>query len=153
MDQCTHAARAEYWRNIIKACGQRPAGQSAKKWMDENGICEQSYYHWQRKFRQQAYDQMKEKEMLPSVTEKAEVSFAEITYSPVVGREDIPGVSEVGRTPAAVIRTSATSIEISNQISESLLSRILREVSNACGCGRDPAGGPCLRNSWPQDGD
>ena len=44
MDQCTHEVRAEYWRNIIKACGQRPAGQSAKKWMDENGICEQSYY-------------------------------------------------------------------------------------------------------------
>ena len=110
---------------------ERPAGQSAKKWMDENGICEQSYYHWQRKFRQQAYDQMKEKEMLPSVTEKAEVSFAEIPYTPAVGREDIPGVSEVGRTPAAVIRTSAMSIEISNQISESLLSRILREVSNA----------------------
>lgn len=131
MDQCTHEVRAEYWKRIIQACGQRPAGQSAKKWMDENGICEQSYYHWQRKFRQQAYDQMKEKEMLPSVTEKAEVSFAEIPYSPAVGREDIPGVSEVGRTPAAVIRTSAMSIEISNQISESLLSRILREVSNA----------------------
>lgn len=131
MDQCTHEVRAEYWKNIIKACGQRPAGQSAKKWMDENGICEQSYYHWQRKFRQQAYARMKEKEMLPSVAEKAEVSFAEIPYSPVVGREYIPGVSEAGRTPAAVIRTSAMSIEISNQISESLLSRILREVSNA----------------------
>ena len=131
MDQCTHEVRAEYWRNIIKACGQRPAGQSAKKWMDENGICEQSYYHWQRKFRQQAYYQMKEKEMLPSVTEKAEVSLAEIQYRPAVGREDIPGVSEAGRTPAAVIRTSAMSIEISNQISESLLSRILREVANA----------------------
>ena len=131
MDQYTHEVRTEYWKNIIKACRQRPAGQSAKKWMDENGICEQSYYHWQRKFRQQAYDQMKEKEMLPSVTEKAEVSFAEIPYTPAVGREDIPGVSEVGRTPAAVIRTSAMSIEISNQISESLLSRILREVSNA----------------------
>ena len=131
MDQYTHEVRAEYWKNIIKACRQRPAGQSAKKWMDENGLCEQSYYHWQRKFRQQAYDQMKGKEMLPSVAEKAEVSFAEIPYSPAVGREDIPGVSEVGRTPAAVIRTSAMSIEISNQISESLLSRILREVSNA----------------------
>ena len=132
MDQCTHEVRAEYWRNIIKACGQRPAGQSAKKWMDENGICEQSYYHWQRKFRQQAYDQMKEKEMLPSVAEKAEVSFAEIPYSPVAGREDIPGVNKVGCAPiAAVIRTSAISIEISNQISDSLLIRILREVSNA----------------------
>ena len=53
MDQCTHEVRAEYWRKIIQACGQRPAGQSAKRWMDENGIREQSYYHWQRRFRQQ----------------------------------------------------------------------------------------------------
>ena len=59
MDQCTHEVRAEYWKRIIRACGQRPAGQSAKSWMEENGICEQSYYHWQRKFRQQAYGQMK----------------------------------------------------------------------------------------------
>ena len=44
MDQCTHEVRAEYWRKIIQACGQRPAGQSAKRWMDENGIREQSYY-------------------------------------------------------------------------------------------------------------
>ena len=74
---------------------------------------------------------MKEKEMLPSVAEKAEVSFAEIPYSPAV-REDLSGVNEAGCAPiAAVIRTSAMSIEISNQISESLLSRILREVSNA----------------------
>ena len=131
MDQCTHEVRAEYWRNIIKACGQRPAGQSAKKWMDENGICEQSYYHWQRKFRQQAYDQMKEKETLPSVTAKTEVSFAEIPYSQAVGKENRPGVIEADHEPAAVIRTSAMSIEISNHISESLLSRILREVSHA----------------------
>ena len=59
MDQCTHEVRAEYWKKIIQACGQRPAGQSAKSWMDENGICEQSYYHWQRWFRKQAYEEMK----------------------------------------------------------------------------------------------
>ena len=34
MDQCTHEVRAEYWKGIIKACGQRPAGQSARtRWM------------------------------------------------------------------------------------------------------------------------
>lgn len=30
MDQCTHEVRTEYWKKIIQACGQRPAGQSAK---------------------------------------------------------------------------------------------------------------------------
>jgi len=59
MDQCTHEVRAEYCKKIIQACGQRPAGQSAKSWMNENGIREQSYYHWQRRFRKQAYEEMK----------------------------------------------------------------------------------------------
>lgn len=67
MDQCTHEVRAEYWKGIIKACGQRPAGQSAKNWMNENGICEQSYYHWQRKFRQKAYEEMRKNMSLKSM--------------------------------------------------------------------------------------
>ena len=66
MDQCTHEVRAEYWKKIIQACGQRPAGQSAKSWMDENGICEQSYYHWQRRFRKQAYEEMKGNSSVPA---------------------------------------------------------------------------------------
>jgi len=81
MDQCTHEVRAEYWKGIIKAYGQRPAGQSAKNWMDENGICEQSYYHWQRKFRQKAYEEMrKSSDAVPAVAEKPELSFVEIPY-------------------------------------------------------------------------
>lgn len=78
MDQCTREVRAEYWRKIIQACGQRPAGQSAKRWMDENGIREQSYYHWQRRFRQQAYAEMKENVSVPAVTGKSELDFVEI---------------------------------------------------------------------------
>ena len=75
MDQCTHEVRAEYWKKIIQACGQRPAGQSAKSWMDENGICEQSYYHWQRRFRKQAYEEMKENASVPAVAEKTELTL------------------------------------------------------------------------------
>lgn len=78
MDQCTHEVRAEYWKKIIRACGQRPAGQSAKSWMDENGIREQSYYHWQRRFREQAYEEMKENASVPAVAEKAELTFVEV---------------------------------------------------------------------------
>ena len=72
MDQCTHEVRAEYWKKIIQACGQRPAGQSAKSWMDENGICEQSYYYWQRRFRKQAYEEMKGNTSVPAVAERSE---------------------------------------------------------------------------------
>ena len=128
MDQCTHEVRAEYWKGIIKACGQRPAGQTAKGWMEENGICEQSYYHWQRKFRKQAYEQMEG--TVPAVVKasgKEEFTFVEV---PCI--QPAPADTEVrDSSPVAVIQTPSMKIEITNGISDSVLSRILREVSNA----------------------
>ena len=127
MDQCTHEVRAEYWKKIIHACGQRPAGQSAKSWMDENGVCEQSYYYWQRRFRQQAYEEMKENPSVPAVTEKSDLAFVEIPYS--ASSEQKPFADP--RMPAVIIRTASLQIEISNDVSETLLEQILREVSHA----------------------
>lgn len=125
MDQCTHEVCAEYWKGIIKACGQRPAGQSAKSWMDENGICEQSYYHWQRKFRKQAYDLIKESAAVPAVPEKADIAFVEVPHiQPAANTEE--SLSSV-----AVIQTSSVKIEITNDISDPVLTQILREVSHA----------------------
>ena len=127
MDQCTHEVRAEYWRNIIQACSQRPADQSAKNWMEENGISEQSYYHWQRRFRQQAYEEMKENTAVLAVAEKAELTFVEI---PCTAQAEI-NTHMFSDKQVATIRTAAFQIDISNDISDALLSRIFREVSHA----------------------
>ena len=126
MDQCTHEVRAEYWRKIIQACGQRPAKQSAKRWMNENGIREQSYYRWQRRFRQQAYAEMKENVSVPAATKNSELNFIEISCTAVPETNIRPFSNE----PAAVIWTASFQIEISNDISDTLLSHILREVSD-----------------------
>ena len=129
MDQCTHEVRAEYWKSIIKACGQRPAGQSAKSWMDENGIREQSYYHWQRKFRQQAYEQMKDiSPAVPAPPEKADIAFVEIPCIPLMEES---AAKTTDNSPVAVIRTSSMSVEFTNDISERVLAALLREVSHA----------------------
>ena len=125
MDQCTHEVRAEYWKNIIQACGQRPAGQSAKSWMKENGISEQSYYLWQRKIRQQSYEQMKDTGVaVPTVQEKADVAFVEIPCIP--SPKAVTKITD--NTPVAVIRTSSMSLEITNDISDRVLAAVLREV-------------------------
>ena len=136
MDQCTHEVRAEYWKKIIQACGQRPAGQSAKSWMDENGISEQSYYHWQRRFRKQAYEEMKGNSSVPAVTEKTELSFVEIPCHTSAETNTYM----VSDKPVATIRTATLQIDISNEISDALLSRIMledaagiRRVVLACG--------------------
>ena len=126
MDQCTHEVRAEYWKGIIRACGRRPAGQSAKSWMEENGICEQSYYHWQRKFRQQAYGLIQERAAIPAVSEETDVAFVEVPYI-----QQMPKGTESAAPGVAVIRTSCMSIEITNDMSDTVLARILKEVSHA----------------------
>lgn len=129
MDQCTHEVRAEYWKSIIQACGQRPAGQSAKSWMDENGIREQSYYHWQRKFRQQAYEQMKGiSPAVPAPSKKAEIAFVEIPCIPSM-EENTANATD--NSSVAVIRTSSMSVELTNDISERVLAALLREVAHA----------------------
>ena len=58
MDRCTHEVRLQYWKNIISQCQARPTGQTAKQWLAENGICEQTYYLWQRRIRQETYELM-----------------------------------------------------------------------------------------------
>ena len=95
--------------------------------MDENGISEQSYYHWQRRFRRQAYEEMKENTSVPAVAEKAELTFAEI---PFAAPAEI-NTHMVSNKPVATIRTATFQIDISNDISDGLLSRIFREVSHA----------------------
>lgn len=58
MDRCTHEVRLQHWKNIISQCQSRPDGQTAKQWLTENGICEQTYYLWQRRIRQETYELM-----------------------------------------------------------------------------------------------
>ncbi len=127
MDQCTHEVRLQHWKNIISQCQLRPQGQTAKQWMDENGICEQTYYRWQRAIRQETYTEMTAARQSPaSPPPGTDVSFAEVPM------QKIPSIlvpADRGTAPA-VIRTAAFTIELTDSISDRLLSAILREVSH-----------------------
>ena len=99
--------------------------------MTENGICEQTYYLWQRRIRQEAYEQMNTKtEMVPVSSPKEEISFAEIPFPSSNNSSYIPS-ADSGITPVAVIKTSDCQIAVSGDIPEALLSIIIREVSHA----------------------
>ena len=52
------------WAGRISAC--RSSGQNVKAWCQENGVCEQTYYKWQRRLFEMAQAQQ-------------EVQFAEVT--------------------------------------------------------------------------
>ncbi len=131
MDKCTHEVRMQYWKNIISQCQARPAGQTAKQWMIENGICAQTYYLWQRRIRKETYEQMASQELLHAVSGKEEITFAEISVPENKQHDGCPDMLKPVIHPVAVIKTSGYSIALSGDIPEVLLSRILKEVSNA----------------------
>ena len=112
--------------NIIRQCQDRPAGTTAKQWLAENDISEKSYYYWLRKIRREVCEQ----EELQKVTNPSALSFVEI---PVKTALDIAPVPTVPATmsPVAVIRSGRLTLELSNDISESLLCRLLQEVLHA----------------------
>ena len=79
MDKCTHEVRKQRWKNIIGQCLQRPEGMTVKQWLDENNICEQTYYHWLKRIRQETYELATTSTNTAYVkTVPREVTFAEV---------------------------------------------------------------------------
>lgn len=128
MDNITHEVRLKNWQTIIAQCAARPEGQTAKSWMQENGISEKSYYYWLRRIRREVYQEMtseKSSSALPSVRENKAVTFAEIPY--VTNETAEPTYKPAG----AVIQTSRMTVALSNDISDRLLRAILKEITGA----------------------
>lgn len=128
MDQCTREVRLQHWKNIIRECQHRPQGQTAKQWMDENGISEQTYYRWQRAIRQETFAEMTAAgNLFPASSQDTDVSFVEVPVQKAMA-VTVPADRQAA---AAVIRTAMFTIELTDDISDRLLSAILREVSHA----------------------
>lgn len=129
MDQITHTIRNSKWKDIILQCQNRPDEMSVKQWMTENQVSEKSYYYWQRKFRKEAFEQMNNSTMLPAVQDNSEVSFAELRIPEP--KKSVSDIIPETIKPTAVIKTATMTIALSNDVSDNLLSRILKEVSHA----------------------
>ena len=132
MDKCTTEVRRQYWKGIIAKCQARPVGQTAKAWLEENQICEQTYYLWQRRIRQEMFEEMSESaSYVPAIPQKNEVTFAEISIPANNSSNSQSHNENVTINPVAVIKTANISIALSPDISDHLLSRIIQEVAHA----------------------
>jgi len=129
MDQTTHTVRRSMWQDILLQCQNRPGGMSAKQWMLENNINEKSYYYWQRKIRNETFEKHSSDLMeLAPLDTKEGVSFVELAKP-----KNQLYMNELDNKvhPAAIIKTDVITIAITNEISDSLLKRIIQEVSHA----------------------
>ena len=75
------------WAERISEC--RNSGQNVKAWCGENGICEQTYYKWQRKLFQLAQ-------------ERQETSFVEVTPVQSVRSGDVAVTIRIGGAEADI---------------------------------------------------
>ena len=128
MDQSTHEVRRSYWFDIVTKCSQRPDGCTVRQWLAESGIKEKAYYYWLRKFRKEALTELKPE--LPVVSKQEPITFAEIP----VGSTGLkaPATEEFSFKPDAVIRIKDVTMAVSNTISGTFLSELLRGMNNAC---------------------
>lgn len=129
MDQTTHDVRRATWQSIIKQCQERPEHTTVKQWCLENDIHEKSYYYWLRKFRKEAAEQMP----VPAVASNpSPVTFAEIPFA-CSSDSCTKTVSDAALLvrPTAILKYKELTITVTNDISDLLLSRIIREVSHA----------------------
>lgn len=128
MDKCTHEVRKQYWKNIISQCLQRPEGMTAKQWLDENNICEQTYYHWLKRIRQETYELATTSANTACVkTMHSEVTFAEVPL-PAINSVS-PGKN--GFRPDITIQTGSVLIGVSNTVSDALLDKLFEVISHA----------------------
>ena len=120
MDKITHEVRTQEWFGIIQACNA--SGQTKRQWCAENGVSERKFFYWQKKIREQLYNEVKkETAMVPvpcAETTQLAPAFAEIpTTKAPVGTD--------GSFQAdAVITVGGVSIQLSNTATKELLDRI-----------------------------
>ena len=128
MDKCTHEVRKQYWKNIINQYMQRPKGMTAKQRLDENNICEQTYYHWLKRINQETYELATTSFNTACVkTMHSEVTFAEV---PLPAMNSI-SPSENGFRPDITIQTGSVLIGVSNTASDALLSKLFEVIGHA----------------------
>ncbi len=121
MDRVTHRMREEYWRSLIKQCNEECAqrNQSKMSWMEEHNVSDKSFYYWQKKLRDEtAFEIVCRSSEASSLVQRQTVEFSSI--------EELSPKS-VG---SAHIHLGAATIELNDDISDNLLFRIMKAVSN-----------------------
>ena len=122
--------KEEYWRAIIQECNRvtKSSKMTKKEWLKENNICDATFYIWQKRFRNEIATDL----LIENAQEKVrnelvvsnpikEVEFVELKPS---------AVSPIPPTSGAVLKFNHASIEIKDDISEELLSKIFKVISH-----------------------
>ena len=124
MDNSTFEVRLSNWKSIIEESEHRPQDVTKKQWLQDHHIPEKQYYYWLRRVRKAAFSQLKPGLFpVPVSTGRTEIALAQIPAEGILSSET--------KAPAVVIRTKKSTVEISSDLPEELLLKLLKAVSHA----------------------
>lgn len=119
MDQITTDVRMAEWTSVIQQCQNRPEGQTAKQWLEENGVSSKKYYYWLRKVRKRVYNDVAE-----NIPEMHKCEAAGLAYVELPADEPLPNTTTIK------LRTRKATLEIAG-VSDDLAIRLVEAVSHA----------------------
>ena len=119
MDQITTDVRMAEWISVIQQCQNRPDGQTAKQWLEENGVSSKKYYYWLRKVRKQFYN-----DTVESLPDRHSVATTGLAYV------ELPTDEHVSNAATITLRTRKATLEIAGA-SDELAVRLVEAVSHA----------------------
>lgn len=116
MDKITHEMRLMQWAPIVHEC--RGSGMAVKVWCLENNINEKQFYYWQRRVREEVFHTMERNES------QSQPNFVQLEAP----ADSLRNTSSF-RTDM-IIHIGNNILEISNNVSEELLSKVLKVMSD-----------------------
>lgn len=124
MDEITIVRRRlnrEKWFQIINEC--RSSEMPVNKWCKANGLCEQTYYKWLKKFREETLENQK----LPAVieTRSSEVIVPQ-EFAP------LPVIPAPSKSSGITISIGQIKIDISDGTSPDTIKTTLQAVKKLC---------------------
>lgn len=116
MDKITHEMRLIQWTPIVREC--RSSGMSVKSWCTENNVNEKQFFYWQRRVREEVYS------VLEKTESKRQPTFVQLPAPVDSARNTSAFMADM------VIHIGNNMIELSNTVSEELLSKVLKVISD-----------------------
>ncbi len=116
MDKIENEQNLIKWTPIIQKC--RNSGIGVRPWCRENNVSEKQFYYWERRIKGKDYENLKE------TKSQNQANFVELPV-PI----DSSATKATFRADL-VIHVGNNVLEVSNTVSENLLSMVLKVMSN-----------------------
>ncbi|MBQ6462193.1 MAG: hypothetical protein IJJ59_02575 [Pseudobutyrivibrio sp.] len=128
----TKQLQYQRWAEEVKACESRPVGMSVARWCRENGIKQPTYYDHLHKVKELCIDIYANNSFEESSSTPVVASTTDISVVPAPSFVELPLPAE--KTVASrqiTIHLGKAEIEVSEDISDDFLRRLLGVVSHA----------------------